>query len=53
MENTGICNFADNTSPHACDTNLNKLLMCLEYDTAVTGFWFESNDIKLNTDKWP
>ena len=32
LKNTEICNFADAT-PHACDTNLDELLMPLEYDT--------------------
>ena len=51
MKNTEICNFADDTTPHACDTNLDQLLMRLEHDTALTVCWFESNYMKLNTDK--
>ena len=26
-----VCNFADDTSPHACDISLDELLMCLEH----------------------
>ena len=37
--------------PHAYDTNLDELLMCLEHDTALIACWFESNYMKLNTDK--
>ena len=51
LKNTEICNFADDTTPHACDTNLDELLMCLEHDTVLTVCWFESNYMKLNTDK--
>ena len=51
MKNTGICNFADDTTLHACDTNLDELLMRLEHDAALTVGWFESNYQNLNTDK--
>ena len=50
LKNTEIFNFADDTTPHACDTNL-ELLMHLEHDTTLTVCWFESNYMKLNTDK--
>ena len=36
LNNTEICNFADDTTPHACDTNLDELLMRLEHATALT-----------------
>ena len=45
-----VCNFAD-TSPHACDINLDEILMRLEHDSALAVCWFESNYMKLNTDK--
>ena len=45
-----VCNFAD-TSPQACDINLDKILMRLEHDSALAVCWFESNYMKLNTDK--
>ena len=51
LKNTEICNFADDTTLHACDTNLDELLMCLEHDTVLAVCWFESNYMKLNTDK--
>ena len=43
--------MADDITPHACDTNLDKLLMRLKHNTALTVCWFESNYMKLNTDK--
>ena len=45
-----VCNFAD-TSPQACDINLDKILMRLEHDSALAVCWIESNYMKLNTDK--
>ena len=52
LNNTEICNFADDTTPHACDTNPDELLMRLEHATALTVCWFESNYMKLNTDTY-
>ena len=43
--------FADDTSPHACNFSLDELLMCLEYDSAFAVCWFKSNYMKFNTDK--
>ena len=44
-------NFTDDTTPYACNTDLDGLLMRLEHDTALTICWFESDFMKLNTDK--
>ena len=52
LKDTDVCNFADDTSPHACDISLDELLMCLEHDSALPVCWFESNYMKLNTDKF-
>ena len=53
LKNTETCNFADDTTPHTCDTNLDELLMRLKYDTAtaLTVYWFDSDYMKLNADK--
>ena len=53
LKNTETCNFADDTTPHTCDTNLDELLMRLKYDTAtaLTVCWFDSDYMKLNADK--
>ena len=48
---TVVCNFADDTSPHACDISLDELLVRLENDSTLAVLWFESNYMKLNTDK--
>ena len=51
LKDTDDCNFADDTSPHACDISIDELLMCLEHDPALAACRFESNYMKLNTDK--
>ena len=51
LKETDICNFADDTTPNACDLRLDELLRRLEHDSALAVCWFESNNMKLNTDK--
>ena len=51
LKDTDVCNFADDTSPHAYDISLDELLMCLGHDSALAVGWFESNYVRLNTDK--
>ena len=51
LKNTDSCNFANDTTPHACNTYSGELLMHLEHDTTLTVCWFESNYMKFNTDK--
>ena len=53
LKDTDVCNFADDTSPHACDISLDEFLVCLEPDSALAVCGFESNYMKLNTDKCP
>ena len=43
--------FTDDTTPYACNTDLDELLMRLEHDTALTVCWSESDFMKFNTDK--
>ena len=50
-DDTDVCSFADDTSPHTCDISLDELSMRLEHDSALAACWFESNYMKLNTDK--
>ena len=42
---TDVCNFADDTTFFACDSNLKDLMQKLAIE------WFESNYMKLNEDK--
>ena len=51
LKDTDVCNFADDISPHAGDISHDELLMHLEHGSALMVCWFESNYMKLNTDK--
>ena len=46
-----ICNFADDTTPYVCDSNLKSVLEKLEHNSELAIAWFETNYMKLNTDK--
>ena len=46
-----VCNFADDTTPFVCDNDLGTVLNKLEQNSALAISWFESNYMKLNTDK--
>ena len=50
-ELTDICDYADDTISHACDSNLEDLVRRLEHHSILTIEWFESNYIKLNQGK--
>ena len=48
---TNLCNYADDTTFHACDSDLESLIQRLEHDSMLATEWFESNYMKLNGDK--
>ena len=48
---TEVCNFADDTTFHACDKDLNNLIKRLEHYTFLAIKWFETNNMKLNKEK--
>ena len=50
-EFTDVCNFADDTTFFACDSDLKHLMKRLEHDTKLAIEWFENNYMKLNEDK--
>ena len=52
LQYTDPCNFADDTSPSACDMSLRNVLWKLEIDTLSTITWCESNYMKINADKF-
>ena len=52
VENTHVCNFADDTSLSAFGTNIKDVLFDLEYDTQSAIVWFNDNCMKLNQDKY-
>ena len=47
-----ISNFADNTTPYVCDSNLKSVLQNLEHSSELSFAWFEINYMKLNIGKW-
>ena len=51
LNETDICNFADDTTPYVCDSNLKSFLEKLEYSSELAIAWFEMNYMKLDTDK--
>ena len=46
-----ICNFADDATPYVCILNLKTVLETLEHNSELAIAWFETNYMKLNTDK--
>ena len=51
LNETDICNFADDTTPYVCDSDLKSVLEKLEHNSELAIAWFEMNYMKLNTDK--
>ena len=51
-ECTDVCNFADDTTFFACDSDLKRLMERLEHHTKLAIEWFENNNMKLNEDKY-
>ena len=52
IENTNVCNYADDTKFYACDSDLHNLISRLEHDFVLAIEWFECNYMKLNQDKY-
>ena len=50
LKEIDVCNFADDTTIHVCDENVEQVMIRLEHDSAI--YWFESNYMKLNTDEY-
>ena len=48
---TNVCNYADDTTFHACDSDLESLIQRLEHDSMLATERFESNYMKLNGGK--
>ena len=51
MEDSGVCNFADDTTIYVCDKNIHEMKRKLEKSSDIAIQWFKSNYFKLNTDK--
>ena len=50
-DNISICNFADDTTFFSCNESLEEVIRQLECNSQLAISWFESNYMKLNTDK--
>ena len=51
IQNSDICNYADDTTIYSCDRNLDNITHQLENDCNVALKWFADNFMKLNADK--
>ena len=51
LEETEICNYADDTTIYACGPNIENVIMHLENDALKITEWFPNNFMKLNEDK--
>ena len=50
-ENTKITNYADDNTPYAIESTIDKLIETLEHDTNILLDWFTLNEMKSNNDK--
>ena len=48
---TNVSNYADDTTFHVCDSDLESIIQRLEHDLMLATDFFESNYMKLNDDK--
>ena len=50
-ECTNVCNYADDTTFHAYDSDFRDLITRLEHDSLLAIQWFQANYIELNEEK--
>ena len=51
IQETGICNYADDTTIYTCDVHLENVISKLENDSKIVIEWFGNNYMKLNEEK--
>ena len=51
VEETKVCNYADDTTIYVCGNNLKHIVSSLETDAQKLSKWFRDNNMKLNPDK--
>ena len=51
VQNSEICNYADDNSLSVADSNINTILSKLKTDIQNLSSWFKANDMLLNGDK--
>ena len=50
-EKNNITNCADNNTPYAFESDIDKLIETLEHDANIILTWFKWNQMKSNNDK--
>ena len=51
VDKAKIANYADDNTPYSIDENIESLLLSLQNETNVILKWFQSNEMKANSDK--
>ena len=51
LDETKVCNYADDTTIHACGPKIETVIVHLEHDALKITEWFQNNSMKLNEDK--
>ena len=51
LEETEVCNYADDTTIYTCGANVENVIAKLENDALAISEWFPNNRMKLNEDK--
>ena len=51
VEETEVCNYADDTTIYMCGNNLKHIVSSLEIDAQKLSTWFLDNDMNLHPDK--
>ena len=51
LEETKVCNYADDTTIYACGPKIETVIAHLEHDALKITEWFPNNSMKLNEDK--
>ena len=51
IQDSDICNYADDTTIYTCNKNLDNIVHKLENDSTIPLKWFANNFMKLNADK--
>ena len=47
-----IASYADDTTPYACENNMNTVIVKLEEDASLLINWINNNFMKANPDKF-
>ena len=51
LEETEVCNYADDTTSYRCGPNIKNAVAKLETDALAISEWFPNNRMKLNEEK--